>query len=193
MAITKLTNSSITGTQKYVSMLAGNPGYVPPGFESIASATASSVSTITLSSIPQEYQHLQLRCRFTCSWQYATLNIKFNGVGSGYAHHWLAGNGSGVSAGGAANSASIVWHGNYANVSGTTYSNVAIMDFHDYALTTKNKTIRIINGVDNNGTGIIELDSGFLNSTSAITSISITDQGGGTFTGSFDLYGIKAA
>jgi hypothetical protein len=69
-----------------------------------------------------------------------------------------------------------------------------IIDIHDYASTTKNKTVRSFFGHDRNGAGSVYLYSGLWMNTGAITSLSL---GQANFSGTFDtgtvasLYGIK--
>jgi hypothetical protein len=69
-----------------------------------------------------------------------------------------------------------------------------VIDILDYASANKNKTVRGLIGVDENGAGRIGLGSGlWQNSSTAISSISITPQAGTLFLqySSFALYGIK--
>jgi hypothetical protein len=73
-----------------------------------------------------------------------------------------------------------------------------IIDILDYANTNKKKTLRSLNGSQGNNTSVadIALTSGLWNSTSAITSISITGEsysGGLPEYSQFALYGIKGA
>ena len=189
--ITRVSLSSIAqGMPKYRSMLAGNDYYVPPMFESIASATSNgSASFIEFTSIPSSYQHLQVRMLTGATADadyFYDLNVRFNSdAGSNYNQHWLYGDGSSVTAGGQA--ASYILAG---QVGGSTNWGVTILDIHDYASTTKNKTIRTFNGVDRNGTGYAGLRSGLWRNTSAISTIRIyssTLASGSTFA----LYGIK--
>jgi hypothetical protein len=49
-----------------------------------------------------------------------------------------------------------------------------VTDLLNYTSTSINKTIRTLAGGDNNGAGRVGLWSGFINSTSAITSLAIT-------------------
>jgi hypothetical protein len=73
---------------------------------------------------------------------------------------------------------------------------VAIVDIHDYAATTKNKTVRNISGVDTNNTsdGLIYLSSGLWQSTSAVSSIDVFFSGENFTTSTVvSLYGIKGA
>jgi hypothetical protein len=75
------------------------------------------------------------------------------------------------------------------------YGVSAIMDVHDYASTTKNKTMRSFGGSDGADyfvTGTVGLLSGLWMNTNAITSITIALGAGNYSTNSkFSLYGIK--
>ena len=180
----------------------GTPPIPPSSFESIQSFTASGgETTITLSSIPATYKHLQLRCIIKDSFTSSAgggnnFNFRVNGdSGTNYNGHRLYGNGSTASAAGMSPSSTssqfISWEyfGNVSNVFG-----VNIIDFIDYADTSKYKTIRSINGFDTNGAtaGYINLGSGLWMSTAAINSISLTGFVSSCAAGStFALYGIK--
>jgi hypothetical protein len=169
-------------------------------FYQIATTTlGSDNSTITFSSIPQDYTHLQIR-GFTRTSNSGTgfddLSVVFNNITTtSYAWHRLLGNGSSASANGAANTTSalmteiLMRNGGTANV----FSGL-VLDILDYKDTNKNKTIRCIGGVDTNGSGQVALDSGHWRSTSAITTISLTIAGAYNFKqySSFQLYGVKA-
>ena len=68
----------------------------------------------------------------------------------------------------------------------------AVIDILDYANTNKNKTIRALDGLDNNGSGTVAFSSSLWSSTSAINSIEISGLGGTIQQySSFALYGIK--
>ena len=167
-------------------------------FESIATYTASgSTDTITFSSIPSTYKHLQIRfiARGNAATANNVVNIRANGdTGSNYAYHDLEGDGSSASAYGT--SAQTLIYGSIIAL-GSASSNVMgaqIIDLLDYASTNKTKTFRIMGAYDNNGSGQLRFGSGLWNSTSAVTSISLICQGSGnTFNSAstFALYGIK--
>ena len=192
MAITKLSDSSITTGDKYISMLAGNSAYMPPSYESIATLVGDgSATSLTFSSIPSTYKHLQIRAIGRNSSGY----IRFNAdTGANYARRWLRGTGAAVTAVGGASQNEMYGfeftdNGDTANVYG-----VGIMDIHDYASTTKNKTLKSFTGKDLNGSGSVYLYSGVWLSTSAITSITIYSPAAAPTTAStFALYGIKGA
>jgi len=118
--------------------------------------------------------------------------------GSNYFYHYLTGDGSAASAAGTSTAQTYMRLGLYAdsgyaaNIFGTM-----ILDIHDYTSTTRNKTFRSFSGVDRNTTtgGEVRLSSGLWMSTSAITSITINNNGGDNYSSSstFALYGIKGA
>jgi hypothetical protein len=159
---------------------------LPTSFESIATTTvgAGGSSTITFSSIPSTYTHLQLRC-FNLS---GGSNIRFNSdTGSNYARHYLWGDGATVTSGANTSQTSMAVM-DYSGTSNIFTAN--IVDILDYTNTNKYKTVRTLSGTDTNGAGSVLLYSGLWLSTSAINTITIT---GGTAAqySSFALYGIK--
>ena len=163
-------------------------------YESIASITPSGVSTITFSSIPSTYASLQVRAiakRDSASTS-GSSNLQLNSdTGSNYTRHFLRGNGSAATAGGSTSQTSIECFehtGNDASVA--NMMGVLICDIHDYASTTKYKTIRTISGNDQNGAGNIYLTSGLWLSTSAVNSITFFSSTNYLNT-TFALYGIK--
>ncbi len=200
--ITRLKLSTIEqGLPKYRSMLAGNPAYVPPAFESIATVTGNgSATTLTFSSIPGTYQHLQIRGivkRTGTSTTTANFDMQFNSdTATNYQNHYLQGDGAAVSAGAGANQ-------NQCNIystivgSGTGMTNilgVLIIDILDYASTSKYKTVRTLSGADLNTTnGTLTFSSSAWRSTSALTSITFTAPSAFTTSSTIALYGIKGA
>lgn len=204
MAVYKLTGSSVkNGRTEYSSFLAGNPVFVSPAYESIATASGNgSSATITFSSIPSTYTHLQIRAitRDTSAYNDSYgAKLKINSdTGSNYASHYLLGSGSGISSGSQGTSITppncmqTAGGGMAANVFGAT-----IIDILDYKNTNKYKTIKILTGVDQNSTtgDNLGLQSALWMNTNAITQIDITsDTNGNWATGTqFALYGIKGA
>jgi hypothetical protein len=207
MATSRIKTSSILqGFPKSRSLLAGNAAYVPPSFDSIATATGTgSNSTLTFSSIPQTYKSLQIRwlCRDTSTGGEPNgIWIDFNNdTGSNYTRHFLTGNGSSASATGqtaatVSGSPEIPRSTATGNMTSGIFG-VGILDIKDYASTTKNKTMRVRTGTDYNTAstaGQINLFSSvWLNSGSGISTIRFYLPSGGNFaTGStFALYGIN--
>ena len=181
-----------TYTQSWVSNADPDFG----AFESIATSVVGSggTSTITFSSIPATYKHLQLRMisRGTGTATF-TIRVRLNGdTGSNYASHFLEGDGASTVAGGST-SANYIFL--YVQPKSSALANVFggfVVDVLDYANTNKNKTIRHIGGYDANGSGYVDLDSGLWMNSSAITSIELTT-GATSFAqySHFALYGIK--
>jgi hypothetical protein len=187
VAITRLkTSSIIEGFPKSKSVLTGNDAIYAGSYESIETVTVGSggSSTITFSSIPQTYAHLQLRC-FTNS---GCDRLQFNSdTAANYTRHYILGNGTAASSGAStgATYSSVI---DYTNATSTFAGSV--VDILDYKDTNKFKTIRSLTGFDTNSQGEIFLFSGLWRSTAAISTITIT---GGTAAqySSFALYGIN--
>ena len=168
-------------------------------YESIASATGTGSSgTITFSSIPATYSHLQIRCNARTDAGFSSDFIQFrinSDSGANYTYHGLEGDGSAASAFAGtgetvALGTTITGASASANIMGS-----AIIDFIDYATTTKYKTVRHFGGTDRNGTGATRLQSNLWLNTSAISTITITSFRSANWTTSstFALYGIKGA
>jgi len=171
-------------------------------YESIASATGTGSSgTITFSSIPATYSHLQIRCIARTDTGFATdfIQFRFNSdTGSNYTYHGIEGDGSSTynfagTSQTVAFDTTITGSGASSNTMGT-----AIIDILDYANTSKYKTVRTIGGQDQNSSsnlGIIRLMSNLWLSTSAINRIDLTSYRSANWTTSttFALYGIKGA
>jgi hypothetical protein len=169
-------------------------------YESIARTTVttdSTINSITFSSIPSTYSHLQLRiiARSQRSATSDTLYMRYNSDSSNnYSQHTLIGNGSAASATGYYPE-NVSYSGTIAGNTATTgVFGVSIIDILDYSNTNKYKTTRILDGYDNNGSGTINLRSSNWGSTSALSTIFIANYTNGDFFkagSSFALYGIK--
>jgi hypothetical protein len=164
-------------------------------YESIATFSPSGVTTVTFSSIPSTYTHLQLRLLTrTATSASDFIAMRFNGdSGSNYGFHSLFGNGASAGASSSTPDTVIAWNiadgGDAASV-----FNACVFDILDYANTNKYKTARFLEGHDFNGSGVIELRSGAWRNTAAITSIQVFTFGPNFATGSsIALYGIKGA
>jgi len=157
----------------------------------ISSVTlTSTASTVTFSSIPQTYTHLQLRVLNAQISATHGARLWFNGdtTNTNYWVHALQGNGSSASASnGNANSA--------LYYSGTTSGYLAsVIDILDYTNTNKKKVLRSLEGYDLNGSGIVTMVSQLWNNTAAVTSLQFSDNGSAfQIGGSYALYGIKGA
>jgi hypothetical protein len=168
-------------------------------YESIATTTVSTaVSSVTFSSIPSTYTHLQIRYLAKTSRSavndYAKLEINGDTTVANYRSHTLNGDGGSAYAGTTANAIEI---GGFPGNTNASMFGAGVLDFLDYTNTNKYKTIRTLSGFNQNSataaTNWIGLDSGLWMSSSAITSIKITPGTGPNFVeySSFALYGIK--
>jgi hypothetical protein len=171
----------------------GAPPAPLSSYESISTVTVGSggSSSISFSSIPSTYKHLQVRIM---NLQSVGQNFhgRFNSdTANNYAFHELYADGS--SAASDATPTTNKFKIGYANSSTASYSSAAIMDVLDYTSTSKNKTARILAGSDTNGGGFILFRSALWYKTpEAINEITIfPDSGNFTQYSSFALYGIK--
>lgn len=158
---------------------------------------ASSASSVTFSSIPSDFKHLQIRMahRNTRTGSGNGLMVlEFNGdTGANYSMHELVGNGSTVTS-----NATFAVDQNFMGLafspeaSNTTSAFAGtVVDILDYSNTSKNKTVRSLGGVAAS-TNRISLISGHWRNTSAVTSINMYVFSGSLLTGSrFSLYGIR--
>lgn len=174
----------------------GAPPVSPTSYESIATVTVGSggQSSITFTSIPSTFKHLQIRglLRTNRGLAYDSFNLTANG-GTSYSGHVFEGDGGSASAAGAGSQTSINYNGIAGN-GGTASSFAAIvLDVLDYSNTTTNKTFRYLHGYDLNGSGKVSLASGAALSTSAISSLTFVPQNSSLFVqySQLALYGIK--
>jgi len=161
-------------------------------FESIQTYTvgAGDQATIDFTSISGTYKHLQIRYIVKVSDGFG-LGLQFNSdTGSNYTRHRLQGNGSAASATGGGGQTIM----NFNSGNGYPDFGAGIIDILDYTSTNKAKTVRVLDGIDQNGSGAILLESGLWYATpAAITSIQLKQLGSGVFSqySSFALYGVK--
>jgi len=159
-------------------------------YESIQTYTlSSSQSSVTFSSIPGTFKHLQVRA---ISKNSSGINsnsvLSLNGSAIGY-RHFLFGVGSSAGAGSATNGEGVI----SATNSVSNAFGAFVMDILDYTNTNKNKTVRVLQGVEDNSSGVVAFNS-FLysNDTNAITSLTLTSSGTNFVQYSqFALYGIR--
>ena len=168
-------------------------------FESIATVTVGSggSSSVSFSSIPSTYAHLQIRgiARTTAVNNNTNILTQFNSdTSANYTQHELYGNGTSAAAFGAANTTNIIGAiGSPQSATSGTFG-AFVIDILDYADTNKYKTLRSLSGSDANGSGFVFFNSGLWRSTTAISSIQLTTDGTNFAQySSFALYGIKGA
>jgi hypothetical protein len=158
----------------------------------------SNVASITFSNLNNYasiYEHLQIRLtgRTTRVQTGANIVLRFNGdTGSNYNWHSLVGNGSIVTS--IASASTTLMLGAWVAATNTTASafGAGVIDILDAYSTTKNKTMRTLNGLSG-GEVNIRVGSGLWRNTNAITSVTIFDADSTNLvTGSrFSIYGIK--
>lgn len=190
-----------TNTSAYSAASNSVTPVVPSSYESIATATPSGVTSVTFSSIPSTYKHLQLRIISrtnvpTDGWDLA---VRFNNDSNQvYDQHDLIGNGGTAISQATTNSSrfTVIQAGTGTSI-GSSFFGSGIVDIHDYASTSKNKTVRSFSGANwNASTNVqyIALSSALWRNTSAINRIDVlVDFSTSTFTAgtSIALYGIK--
>lgn len=159
----------------------------------------SSASSVTFSSIPQDYKHLQIRVAAkstNASTGFHPIYGRFNGVSSGvYTSHTLRGTGSSVSSGVTTTSATQIndlMHVPQTYFEGDYHFGVAVMDILDYSNTSKNTTLRSLAGVSAANNYRVQLASGLYMQTTAVTSFQLFPLSGNFAANSrFSLYGVK--
>jgi hypothetical protein len=162
----------------------------------------STTSSITFSSIPATYTHLQVRAMIRntrTSDRSGSPAMRFNGdTGSNYYYHRIYGDGDSAgtdTSGGTTNQMYAIGMATDLNTAGIF--GLAIWDILDYTNTNKNKIVKVLAGMDNNRTsdvGSVGITSGAWNNTNAITSITILPNVNDWSVGStFYLYGIKGS
>ena len=178
-------------------------------YESISTVTVGSggSSSITFSSIPSTYAHLQLRgiSRSTGSATYGTNDVillRLNSdSGTNYSSHYVVGGdgtgGTAVFAGAAAGQTYFNMGWNASNSSASNVFSASVTDLLDYSSTNKYKTLRMLEGYETNsssnfGYNCLWFGSGAWYNTTAISSITLTYSGSNFAQySSFALYGIK--
>jgi hypothetical protein len=199
MGIRSLSSASVsTGAKR---SKAWDQSTVLSNFESIATVLvgAGGASSVTLSSIPSNYTHLQIRAsnRDTrTGTNQQSVQMRFNGdTGNNYSRHFVEGYGGGTqSAGGTASTDWIkVGLSPTSSATASTYG-AMIIDIFNYSNTSKYKTARSTGGDDLNGEGTIGLWGGLWMNTTAISSITFTPTNGESWVvnSRFALYGIRS-
>jgi len=166
------------------------------GYESIATAYGSGGSTITFSSIPSTYTHLQLRVigKLSGSVGYGQAYVQFNGdTAANYSAHQLYGTGSSAASGATVSATKADVTTWFPDSTTANMFGASVTDILDYANTNKYKTIRVLGGFDTNNTnsGLVGLFSSSWRSTAAVSSMSITAASNFLSGTVFELFGIR--
>ena len=201
MSITRAKTSSVAqGPSTKKTLLGGNDVILGGSYDAIGTAVVGSggQSSVTFSSIPSTYKHLQIRgfSKSNRAVYVEDLAVRFNSdTATNYSSHRLYGDGASATA----DAESTRNRMNIGQISGgsATYSSGfggLVMDVLDYTSVNKAKTIRCLSGYDDNGRGFIQFASGaWYNSSTAVSSITLLPLFGTTISeySQFDLYGIK--
>lgn len=169
-------------------------------YDSIQTVTvgAGGASSISFTSIPGTYKHLQIRgisrdTRTGTGEQ--SVMMQFNGdTGTNYSYHILEGYGSGTPTAGPNVSTTQI----KVSLSPTSSASANmfggfVADILDYSNTSKYKVSRSLYGDDQNGSGTVAISSGVWNNLNSLTSITIYPTNSQSFVqySKFALYGIK--
>lgn len=168
---------------------------MPQTYEPIATQTlTTSASSITFSSIPQNYTDLVIVTNAIANVTGADIFVTtYNGdTGSNYSYTSVYGTGSSV---GSYRSSSVGIVLGWMSVFNSSEWAPSIFHLMNYSNTTTNKTMLVRSGTVTTTGGYVDLSVSLWRSTAAITSINMrTVNGYGIKAGSsFTLYGIKAA
>lgn len=163
------------------------------GWQLIQSQSLSaSAASVTFSNIPQTYKSIAvlISARRDSSSGSGAINAQFNGVTTGYSSRVLWGNGTTANS-----STDTVWRigscGNSSDVANTFCSSLNVIP--NYASTSVNKIGYLDDSAENNATtGFETMQANLWSNTAAITSIAMTNPGGGNFVfgSTFTLYGL---
>jgi hypothetical protein len=192
--VSSLTTGSIT-------LPSARGAFAPPAdFESIATGIGTgSNNSITFSSIPTDYVHLQIRYHVFNSSENNTLRMRFNGANTTYYSQWAGANGTGTVSDLTSHDTGSFICQNSPGVMAESGSQpaVGIVDIYDPQSTTGMKSYKYISTAQTTtGTGgSIHWGGGhYSGSTSAISSITIFMGSGSFTTGSVvALYGTKVS
>jgi hypothetical protein len=182
-----------------LGFLASSGGGVETDYELIETyVLGSAQANVTFSSLgtySSTYKHLQIRyvTRSTRAAVNDNLAVRLNGVTSAsYSHHRLYGDGSTVASYAGSSASYMLGDSTTANTATSGAFSAGIIDILDAYSTTKNKTIRILCGHALSGGNAIELVSGALYSTNAVSSAEIYALTGNLAANTrMSIYGIK--
>ena len=182
-----------------IGIIASSGGVAGGDYESIATVTlGSAASTITFSSIPSTYKHIQIRgvarsAGSDASYQHIAIQLNSD-TGSNYWSHGLYGTGSSALTHADGSAVTKMLSANIPTTTQTASTfNGTVIDILDYANTNKNTTVRALGGFDSNGGGALGLYSGLWSNTAAVSTVTLSVYQGSNFAAnsSFALYGIK--
>ena len=159
---------------------------------------ASTATTVTFSSIPQTYKHLQLRMTArdadSVNTNIQNVLLRINGITNTYMSHLLFGTGSSVISTAYSGEPGIRVGVLPDNGTGVNIYSATLVDILDYTASTKNPVVRSFSGATTGASQYVALQSGLLTTAGAITSLSIYNTATNAqlfYAGSrFSLYGV---
>lgn len=164
----------------------------------VLTGTAASLTFSNLNTAAAAYKHLQIRMVTQVTGSSGQdQKLRLNGVSTtgAYKDHYLYGF-AGASTTGPLYSGTVYTDGiyvgsTYPSSEGTIFS-PSIIDILDFSSSSKNTTIRALNGKPRTTDGILSLMSGVWLSTAAVTSVTVAPNSGTYQIGSrFSLYGLR--
>lgn len=179
---------------RYVDMLAGNTTWNPwepaGAYDALATVTLSAAtSSVTFAGIPAGYKHLQLRTLVQQASTGGSVEVILSNA-TFVRRHYVYGDGASAAASADTTNAPGIFSSAFS--SGNSVFAGSVIDILDYTSTDKNKVMRSLGGVDNNGSGSIFLLSSLYTSSTAITSITLNAISQNfTANSTFSLYGIN--
>jgi len=198
-------NSTATGAESAASSsFTPITHWAPSGaYDSIATATVANgtTQTITFSSIPATYTHLQLRyiIRTDRSDDYLdAIGMRFNSdTGSNYYRHRFETENAGGAVGGTSTGTDAQYHfiGSSALCTSGVFAS-GVVDILDYANTSKNKTTKSLCGyMESTARNLIGFEGSMWNNTAAVNTIALKVNYGTYYAigSTIALYGIKGA
>lgn len=197
MAVSRLSNQSIQQAfPKGVTVWDGvsNTGAMD-AISFIVVPSGGIQNNLEFNNIPQTYTHLQIRA-YMFGDSGGQMNLRLNNdTGSNYTSHYMYGTNASAISGGTSSASTAINSGGINLYGGLFATNprVLVLDILDYTSTVKNKTVRLLTGVENNGNGEVAIQGGcWLNSSAAVTTVNFNYPAGKIAQYShFALYGIK--
>ena len=159
-------------------------------YDSLATVTLSAAtSSVTFAGIPSTYKHLQLRTLVQQASTGGSVEVILSNA-TFVRRHYVYGDGASAAASADTTNAPGIFSSAFSN--GNSVFAGSVIDILDYTSTNKNKVMRSLGGVDNNGSGSIFLLSSLYTSSTAITSMTLNAISQNfTANSTFALYGVK--
>ena len=162
----------------------------------------ANAANVTFSSIPQTYEHLQLRYTLALnatvnSYQRLWLGDGSVDTGTNYSNHYMTGHDSTVAASSDTGGTNGIYLGNAVGEIDRSWAAVTIVDILDYVNTDKNTSVMINTwaGGLNANADYVYFASGLWDSTAAVDTIKIDNRYASNFLrgSEFTLYGLNSS